>query len=107
MTPEINKKYLITTDNWFLAPDGNSYRAVFGTVIGIQTDENTLGVKTNRSSTNWYVAIGNMLIAGCQIHYVIQVDEVSFNAPNREIEHDGKLTKERESITRIYNADET
>ena len=105
MKPIINKKYLITTDSWFFAPDGESYRAVFGTVKEILSDEETLGVKTNRSSTNWYVSIGNMLIAGCQIHYAVQSDEVSFSVSTREIEHDGKLTFAPESKTRIYNAD--
>lgn len=52
MKPEIGKKYLITVDNWFIAPDGVSYTAVFGTVNNVLTSEETLGVKTNARSTN-------------------------------------------------------
>lgn len=32
---KLDTKYLITTDNWFTAPDGMQYRNVFGTVHGI------------------------------------------------------------------------
>ena len=44
-------KYLITTSAWFFAPDGNNYRAVFGTVHGVETDDQTLGIKTDRGSS--------------------------------------------------------
>lgn len=71
---EPGQKALITTDNWFFAPDGNSYRAVFGTVKAARTAEETLGVRPNGKSTNWYVEIGNMTIAGCQIHYAVRTD---------------------------------
>ena len=91
MKPLIDKTYLITTDAWFFAPDGEQYRAVFGTVNDVFDDATTLGIKTNDKSTNWYISIGNMLIAGCQIHYVIRTDAVSFDPAIREIEHDGKL----------------
>ena len=30
----IGDKVLVTTDGWFFAPDGETYRAVFGTVNG-------------------------------------------------------------------------
>ena len=70
----IGKKAIITTDNWFFAPDGKEYKGVFGTVKGAFTAEDTLGVKPNGKSTNWYVEIGNMTIAGCQIHYAVRSD---------------------------------
>lgn len=107
MKPDIDQKYLITTDNWFIAPDGEQYRAVFGTVTAVANDEDTLGIKTNRSSTNWYVVIGNMIVAGCQIHYCIKCNEVSQIPATREIEHNGELKKERENRTKIYLADES
>jgi hypothetical protein len=75
MNIAIGEKALITTDNWFFAPDGKSYRAVFGTVKGVKSAEETLGIKTNSKSTNWYVEIGNMTLAGCQIHYAIRADK--------------------------------
>lgn len=75
MKIEIGKKYLITTNEWFFAPDGRTYRAAFGAVEGIYSSEDTLGVRTNAKSTNWYVQIGRVTIAGCQIHYAVQTDE--------------------------------
>jgi hypothetical protein len=103
--PLVGDKVLITTNEWFFAPDGEMYRAVFGTIMAILTAEETLGVKTNSKSTNWYVQIGRMTVAGCQVHYCIKTDEVSQIPPNREIEHDGKLNICRQDRTRIYVAD--
>ncbi len=77
MNISIGDKALITTEGWFYAPDGISYRAVFGTVKGVLNSQDTLGVKTNARSTNWYVEIGNMTVAGCQIHYAIKTDKCS------------------------------
>ena len=74
---EIGDKLLITTDNWFYAPDGRLYRAVFGELKAIHSDSETLGIKTNARSTNWYVSIGNVVIAGCQIHYAVKTDNVN------------------------------
>lgn len=70
-----DNNFLITTDNWFVAPDGKQYRAAWGKVE-VYSSEETLGVKTNVKSTNWYVIVGEpgnngkrVVIAGCQIHY--------------------------------------
>lgn len=88
---------LLTTDNWFFAPDGRQYRAVFGTVYGIFNDHEVLGIKTNARSTNWYVGIGNMIVAGCQIHYAVKTDTCSFEKIDRP---------DNESVDCcIYNAD--
>jgi hypothetical protein len=69
-------KYLITTDNWFYAPDGLQYRAAWGNVSIIE--DVFLGLKTNRNSTNWYAKIGSdknyCIVAGCQIHYAVKCD---------------------------------
>ena len=105
MNIELNKKYLITVDNWFIAPDGCQYKSVFGTVTGIKGDEDTLGIKTNRGSTNWYVVIGNMVVAGCQIHYCIQTEEVSTEPYVRTVEYNGEVTFHKEAQSFIYNAD--
>ena len=43
----IGKPFLITTNAWFLAPNGRSYQAVFGTIKGIHSDKETLGIETN------------------------------------------------------------
>lgn len=105
MKPQLGVKYLITTDNWFIAPDGASYRAVFGTVSSISTDNETLGIKTNRGSSNWYVNIGNMIVSGCQIHYCIQTDQVSLYPEEVDLEHEGRFCKNKRSNTNIYDAD--
>lgn len=101
------EKYLVTTLDWFYAPDGQVYKAVFGTAKKILSSESALGVKTNAKSTNWYAQIGNMLIAGCQIHYVVKTDNVNLS-PNTsaELDHQGQRILTQNHISRIYNADE-
>ena len=72
------KKYLINSDSWFICPNGRQYRAAFG-VIEI-LDDSTLGIKTNRNASNWFVKIGSneshIIIAGCQIHHAIRCESV-------------------------------
>jgi len=79
-------KYLITTDAWFYAPDGKQYKAAWGDVEIIE--DTSLGLKTNRNSTNWYAKVGSnqnhILIAGCQIHYAVKCEE----KPNTESSED-------------------
>jgi hypothetical protein len=69
-------KYLITTDGWFIAPDGQEYKAVWGDVLILE--DSLLGLKTNRNSTNWYAKVGtesnHVVVAGCQIHYAVKCD---------------------------------
>lgn len=102
----LGEKYLITTDQFFVAPDGNEYRSVWGTVKEILTDEDALGVRTNRNATNWYVKVGNMLIAGCQIHYCIRAEEVSGEPAIVSGIHDGGLVFSEDNVSRIYKADD-
>lgn len=98
------ERVLVTTNNWFRGPDGRDYNAVWGTVLSINSDEQTLGIKTNARATNWYAVIGNMTIAGCQIYYAIRCDV----CPPAEAE--GWETKDGVCLrytrpTNIYNAD--
>ena len=72
---KVGQKFLITTDNWFFAPDGQQFKAVWGTVHAISDSKETLGMETNRYSSNWYIHIGSMVVAGCQIHYAINTNE--------------------------------
>jgi len=101
----VGKKVLITTDNWFFAPDGCLYRAAFGTIKSVSNSEETLGIRTNARSTNWYVEVGNMTIAGCQIHYIVTTD--SYNPePASEWQASPEAgCKEYKRPTGIYNAD--
>lgn len=79
-------KYLITTDAWFLAPDGKNYKAAWGDVEIVE--DSFLGVKTNRISTNWFAKVGSdkshIIIAGCQIHYAVKTE----SRPNQEQSED-------------------
>jgi len=70
----VGDKVLVTTDGWFFAPDGRQYRGVFGTVMALDTAEATLGIRPNGRSTNWYLQVGCVLLAGCQVHYVVRSD---------------------------------
>jgi len=101
---KIGDKALITVDNWFFAPDGKSYRAVWGTIKGVFSDEATLGIKTNSKSTNWYLSIGIMDIAGCQIHYVIKCEKCNIDRVDDYSTHEGMI-KEYNRPTSIFNAD--
>jgi len=75
---EQGKKYLVTTDNWFYGPDGQNYKAAWGRCYIGKTAEQ-LGFTPLRPSTNWYLCVGvdgkEIIIAGCQIHYVIRCEE--------------------------------
>ena len=79
-------KYLITTDDWFYAPDGKQYKAAWGDVQIIE--DTFLGLKTNRNSSNWFAKVGSeqkhIVIAGCQIHYAVKCEE----KPNIEASED-------------------
>jgi hypothetical protein len=100
------KKVLITTDNWFYAPNGKAYRAVFGTINAIVNSEQALGIRVNARSADWYVEIGDMLIAGCQIHYAIQTD--SYNpCPVKDWTTDSASgIREYTRPSTIYDADD-
>ena len=98
-------KYLITVDNWFVAPDGKYYKAVWGNVEILS--DNILGVKTNARSTNWYAKIGSeenhVVIAGCQINYACKSD----SKPNTESVEDWSYEKCKSFLTptKIFIAD--
>lgn len=74
----IGKKVLVTTAVWFIAPDGKEYRAAWGTLHALNTTEETLGFKPNARHTNWFIQVGNLTIAGCQVQYLVKTDEVNF-----------------------------
>lgn len=72
MNLQINDLVLVTCDDWFFAPDGRTYRAVWGRVKGIVAAKDLIGFDPSRPSTNWYLEIGDVLIAGCRIHYAVK-----------------------------------
>ncbi|MFW5830785.1 MAG: hypothetical protein ACOCVA_00950 [Prolixibacteraceae bacterium] len=65
------ENYLVTTDGWWFAPDGMQYKSVWGKASIMKT-EDVLGFTPLRPSTNWFICIGDVVIAGCQIHYLIR-----------------------------------
>jgi hypothetical protein len=100
-------KFLITTDNWFYAPDGKQYRSVWGEVEIVS--DSILGIKTNVRSSNWFAKVGSdenhLIIAGCQIHYACKSEA----KPNTERVDDwsnttGKL-EEYKRPSNIYIAE--
>ena len=101
-------KYLITTDNWFLAPDGKEYRAVWGEVEVLE--DKFLGLVTNRNSTNWFAKIGteenHVIVAGCQIHYAVKSNVKPFTS-HAETWHSSVEIgcKEFKTPTKIYIAE--
>jgi len=100
-------KYLITTDNWFYAPDGLKYRSVWGDVKILE--DTLLGVKTNRNSSNWYAFVGSeekgMIVAGCQIHYAVKCDKAPNTDNVKELAYDGGKSQEIERPSEIYIAE--
>jgi hypothetical protein len=74
----IGKKVLITTQNWFYGKDGKQYKACHGTLIAIHEAGKTLGFIPNRAHANWFVEVGDMIIMGCQVMYINQVDSVEY-----------------------------
>jgi len=98
------EKWLITCNAWFYGPDGRQYRGAFGTIQGIHGDEQTLGIKTNRNATNWYLRIGGVVIAGCQIHYAVRTDECHTGPVDDWNEKEGVIKKFQRPSS-IFNAD--
>lgn len=71
----LGKNVLITTENWFYAPDGQNYRAVWGKLESVKKVDEILGFTPNRPNVNWVFEVGNMILYGCQVKYIVQCDE--------------------------------
>ena len=101
----IGQKVLLTTHNWFIAPDGRQYMAAYGTVKAVLDSAEVLGVRTNSRSTNWYVELGNMTIAGCQIFYAVRTDWCELGQVESWEVKDGQCLKFMVPA-KIYDADQ-
>lgn len=99
-------KYLITTDAWFIGPDGKQYKAVWGEV-NILTDA-ILGIKTNLRSSNWFAKVGSednhVIIAGCQIHYACKCNDEPTDVLIEDYSIEAGKVKEYVRPTSIYIA---
>jgi aspartate ammonia-lyase len=100
-------KYIVTTDNWFYAPDGNSYKAVWGEISIFE--DTFLGIKTNRNSSNWYAKIGteenHVIVAGCQIHYATRCENRPSQTFQHELTHELEVKSVVADTPRIYIAE--
>lgn len=104
MNNHIGKNCLITTQNWFLAPDGREYRGVFGNLKAVHEAGKTLGFIPNRSHANWFIEVGNMIIMGCQVMYFVQTDTCNFDKAEHWNATDDKGITETLAPSKIYNA---
>lgn len=102
---KVGRNILVTTHDWFYAPDGRQYKAAWGTLNAIEADEKTLGIRTNARSTNWYMRLGNMTIAGCQVFYVVDTNKVNFGDVEDFNQHEGQFVLSTRPSA-IYNANE-
>lgn len=101
-------KYLITTDRWFYAPNGQLYNAAWGAVVAVE--DSALGIKTNRNSANWYLRVGDegkcVYIAGCQVHYAVRCDEKPNDGPRVNwVQHNGHVATNNDTPSAIYIAE--
>lgn len=100
-------KYLITTDSWFTAPDGQDYKSAWGDVEIVE--DSFLGIKTNRNSANWFAKVGSgdkyVIIAGCQIHYSVRCEQMPYTGLCKSwyTDENGKIV-ESEAPSKIYIA---
>lgn len=82
----IGKKVLVTTSEWFVAPNGRTYKAAWGTLHAINEAKESVGFAINRAHANWFIEIGNMVIAGCQVMYLMEQEQ----KPNTDVVKDWK-----------------
>ncbi len=101
----IGCKVLVTCSDWFYAPDGRQYKAAWGTVKAVYDAEKVLGIRTNARSTNWYLEVGCMIIAGCQIHYIASCETCNFGRAEEWANDGEKGMREYDRPSVIFNAD--
>jgi hypothetical protein len=67
---------LVTCDDWFFAPDGNSYKAAWGPTW-IMPAKDLVGFAP-KNTAEWYVVVGRgqggVVLAGCRVHYAVRTD---------------------------------
>lgn len=68
----LDKNILVTTSDWFMAPDGIQYKAIYGKLTKIYNAKELIGFDPARQHTNWVYQIGSATIMGCRIMYAIE-----------------------------------
>lgn len=102
----IGKKVLVTTQHWFTGKDGLEYKAAYGELKAIHTSQETLGFTPSRQNTNWFIEIGSIVIAGCQVLYLIDCPDPNL-CPVKAWTFSGEHGfKEYNRPSMIYNADD-
>jgi hypothetical protein len=101
MKAYLNQKVIVTTSAWFYAPDGKLYRAVWGTLKGVLAAKDVLGFTVNASHANFYVEVGDVVIAGCQALYCVRCD----NRPDFE-KVDHQMYTNGHGVENIHRANE-
>jgi len=104
MQNHLNRKVLITCSGWFYAPDGKQYKAVHGTLKAIHEAGKTLGFIPNRAHANWFVEVGDMIIMGCQVMYIVQSETVN-EGPAKDWNSETGTVQEYERPSAIYVTD--
>lgn len=100
----IGENVLCTCSNWFIAPDGKEYKGVYGKLIGIYEVSKELGFIPNRSHANWFYKIGEMVIMGCQVMYIIKCTQPVNTDKQTAWTLDSGDVKEYERPTLIYSS---
>lgn len=97
-----DKYYLITCNDWFIAPDGEEYRSAWGK-CNITEAKDSFGFTPLRPSTNWFCKVGDgdnsIIIAGCHIHYAIECSIKPFKRTETYI---NDTTKVQLTANKIY-----
>ena len=96
----INKPVLITLKDWFYAPNGEQYRAVFGIFKGVQKTEYFLGVPKDRSHANWFFKVGSMSVPGCLFANLIETEEVNLGTALAQGDKEDTVRR----LSHIYHA---
>jgi hypothetical protein len=100
----IGDRVIATCCEYFVAPDGKQYRAVFGTVRAIRTAKQTMGIDPGPRHTTWYIEIGCMTIAGCRVLYAIKADTFNRESTSDWVVEQG-LCKEYSRPCIVFDAD--
>lgn len=93
--------YLVTSNKWFVTPDGTEKRAVWGEVEIVKYKD--YGITPAEGHAEYMLKVGteenHVFIAGCHVHYLVKckrpIDESSFKI----IEHNtGEMISRKNPI---------
>lgn len=101
----VGQNILITCDQFFLAEDGYSYRGIWGTLKAIRKVDELIGFAPNRPNVNWVYEVGNMIINGCQVKWIILCPNKPFTERSFSWTSSAEYgLREYETKTQIYIA---